>query len=152
MKEIKLNKGYVAKVDDSDFEAISKFKWYITNDRKQLPYAQTGMNYKKIRMHRHLLNAPPQMDVDHINGDTLDNRRCNLRICTHAENVRNSKISKNNVSGVTGVAFHKKYKKWVAYIDCFGKKHLGASQDFNEAVRMRKEGEKKYFGEFVNRR
>ncbi|WP_312416721.1 HNH endonuclease [Shinella sp.] len=84
----------------------------------------------------------PQGDVDHINGDPADNRIVNLREVSHAINRRNSKLSARNKSGVTGVRFHPKEKKWVAYIRTdTGQMHLGSFASMEEAVAIRKAAE-----------
>lgn len=86
MKKIRLACGTETIVDDEDFERLSKYRWYILGRR----YAATKNRSKNhILMHRALMCCPNGLVVDHINGDGLDNRRCNLRIVTHAENCRN---------------------------------------------------------------
>lgn len=77
---------YRAKVDDIDYEKVSKHTWYYTGG-----YAQAVIDDKKIGMHRYIMNTPKGLVTDHLNHDTLDNRRSNLRICTHAENMANRK-------------------------------------------------------------
>lgn len=73
-------------------------------------------------MHRLIMGFPVNMEVDHINGDTLDNRRCNLRICTHAENMANRKIHRDNTSGYRGVYWSKERNMWRVQIYINGKK------------------------------
>ena len=93
MKKIKLTQGQCALVDDADFEMLSQYKWYAN---LMLPgyYAVTRIakdgKQKKTTMNRLIMKTPKGMHTDHINGDTLDNRRSNLRICTNAENLINS--------------------------------------------------------------
>lgn len=132
MAEIQLTKGYVAIVDDEDFEGLSKFKWHVACSNFGKPYASrkpiAGENRKEtnIRLHRFILRAKDGEHVDHINGDTLDNRRCNIRVCTPAENMRNRPIQSNSTSGYKGVSWHKHRSKWRAQIKINGrKKHLG---------------------------
>lgn len=84
------------KVDIEDFDFLSKYKWYINikinkKTLKNEAYAITHLGNKTIQMHRLLLNPPKNMLVDHINGNTLDNRKCNLRICTNSQNATNKK-------------------------------------------------------------
>ena len=87
--------------------------------------------------------------VDHINGDTLDNRKCNLRICTQADNMKNQKKHIRNTSGYKGVSWNKKSKAWEVSITQNGKRHyLGMYKDKEEAIKVRKEAEEKYFGEY----
>ena len=111
MKQIPLTQGKFSIVDDEDFPLLSQFKWYAHLEHGYF-YATRASSRDKvtgkqkvISMSRFIMNAPKGMLVDHKNGDTLDNRRKNLRICTHAENGRNrTKI--NNKHGFKGLKFH----------------------------------------------
>jgi len=90
--------------------------------------------------------------IDHIDGNTLDNRLCNLRECTQAENSRNISKRVDNKTGVTGVNWRKQSNKWTAQIQYSKKKlNLGSFENFDDAVKARKEAEEKYFGEFKPR-
>src|SRR6266513_4663456 len=91
MKKIKLTKGKYALVDDVDFEWLNQWKWHITTNR----YASRTLwpSKKDVYMHRIILNAQKGQEVDHINRDPLDNRRSNISLCTHAQNMAN-KVSK----------------------------------------------------------
>ena len=101
-------------------------------------------------LHRFLLNPPDNLVVDHINGNPLDNRKCNLRICTIQQNGMNRKVASNNNSGCTGVSKVKRYNKWQANIGYKGKSYyLGLYDTKEEAIKARKEAEKKYFGEYA---
>ncbi len=119
MKYIKLTKGYSTKVDDEDFEKFNKYKWQVIIDNKDNNYirAKRGIyisnkKRKTIYLSREILNTSKEFYVDHINRDPLDNRKCNLRICTNAENGANRKINKNNTSGFRGISWNKKMNKW----------------------------------------
>lgn len=105
MKEIVLNKrDVVALVDDEDFERISRYKWCLWSSKKRTQrYAIRHEAGKTIWMHRFIMNAPRGREVDHRNGNGLDNRRDNLRLCTHAENLHNSGLGRANTSGYKGV-------------------------------------------------
>ena len=110
MREILLTKGMVTLVDDADYKKLSRWKW--SYDR----YAYRTILHKdgkksSWRMHRELLSPPPKMHVDHINGNPLDNRRSNLRICTPAENIRNCR-GRNKTSKYHGVSWDKSRNKW----------------------------------------
>jgi hypothetical protein len=88
--------------------------------------------------------------VDHINGDGLDCRRKNLRLCTTAENIRNQRRHKNNTSGAAGVFRSKCKKKWCARVMVNRRGiNLGTYGTLQEAVAARRAGEIKYFGEFA---
>lgn len=77
MKKITIRGGAVTLVDDDDFEKLSKMNW-----RNEKGYAKSGGAYNSVYMHRIIMNPPEDMQIDHINGKTLDNRKCNLRIVT----------------------------------------------------------------------
>lgn len=137
MKEVRLTRGKVALVDDDLFDIISSYKWSIA-ERKHGFYAQksfTGMNGKNAPMLMHHLIAGHPLKgkvVDHLNGDGLDNRRSNLRICTYSENVRNSYKKRNG--SVTHVYFRKRERLFVAQLWVNGKtKHIGYFRDAETA-------------------
>jgi hypothetical protein len=135
LKQIAVGRtGKCALVDEDDYDRVASLKWSVISSG----YA----NNKTIGlMHRFILGAPKGMDVDHINGQTLDNRRSNLRICTRSENQRNKPAA--------GVSFNKACRKWTAQIKINRKKiHLGVFHTRQEAVAARREGERVHFGEF----
>ncbi len=101
MKKINLTRGYTAIIDDSDYEKYGAYKWCALVSKKHV-YAIRRIGSKMKYLHRLLLDATGDQEVDHIDGNTLDNRRCNLRICTTAQN--NSNRSKNSNS------IHSQYK------------------------------------------
>jgi hypothetical protein len=93
MKKILLSKNQVTIVDDEDFPVLSRYKWHVSFQGKtKSPYAQGYVLGHPVRMQRLILNPSAHLEVDHINGDTLDNRKANLRICTHAENLLNANV------------------------------------------------------------
>jgi hypothetical protein len=101
-------------------------------------------------VHRDVLKAKKGESVDHINGNKLDNRKENLRICTHQQNMCNTKISIKNKSGVKGVHWSEERQKWSAQIAYKNKTlALGRFEMYEDAVKARKEAEKKYHGEFA---
>ena len=108
-KKVPLPNGQFAIVDDDDYDLVMRHKWHImANSGDTHLYAAT-----KLRMHRLIMDAPPGALVDHINGDTLDNRRSNLRLCTNAQNQQNSG-SRGGSSKYKGVSYNKRYNKWLA--------------------------------------
>lgn len=129
--------------DISDYEYISKQHWYI----KSNGYV---CNTKGEYLHRLLMGVTEFGEyVDHINGNKHDNRRCNLRICSNAENIRNSNIRKDNTSGIKGVWFSKQNNKWIASIKVnYEFKYIGSFDDLNLAIKAREEAEEIYFGEY----
>lgn len=146
MKTIKLSNGMSCLVDDLDFDSLNVHTW---NFLKSGGYARRASGGKDILMHRVILNAPQDKDVDHINGNGLDNRRSNIRICSTSENMRNRKTHKNNKCGVKGVRFHKKVQKWDARIQVNKKPiHLGYFDTVKDASDAYNQASKKFHGEF----
>lgn len=90
---IPLTKGLFSKISVEDVERVCKYKWFATKTTYGSYRASATINNKQVRLHRFILNAPDNMDVDHINHDTLDNRREKIRICTRSENLKNRRIN-----------------------------------------------------------
>ena len=116
-------------------------------------YYERKEKNKRVRrllfFHRLIMGKPNGMDVDHINGDKLDNRKKNLRICTSHNNDCNHCAPKNNTSGFVGVSYSQYHKGWRAYITIYGKQiSLGIFDNIEDAVEARRLAEKQYFGEF----
>ena len=155
MKEIQLTQGKVALVDDEDFEYLNQWKWFANNMKGNF-YAVRAITVSKckqksISMHRLIMKPEKENVIDHLDGNSLNNQKNNLRICTHAENMRNSKIYSNNTSGFKGVYWHKQTAKWMAYIRINNKQlHLGLFIDPKEAARAYNAAAIKHHGEFAN--
>ncbi len=152
MKRIKLTQGKSALVDDSDFEWLNQWKWHASKCGTMYYATRKKVRNRKqitIRMHRIILgNISPGFCIDHINRNSLDNRKFNLRICKQGENALNRRLQKNNTSGYTGVYWHKLYKKWMVilkyrgknlFLGYFDKKLMAASVYKKEAQRLRGE-------------
>ncbi len=126
MRKIPLTQGMVAIVDDEDYATLSAFKWYAAKQPNGRFYAVRDVRKDNkrlhVRMHREILSADVDYDVDHKNCNPLDNRRENLRIATRAQNLRNCRKRSDNTSGYKGVSWHKASKKWAAYIHVSCKK------------------------------
>lgn len=139
-REIELTQGQVAIVDDEDFDRLSAFNWFAQWAKgTETFYANRRIflgGGKILSMHRVVTSAPSGMFIDHINKNTLDNRKANLRVCTNSENQRNRGKPKNNKSGFKGVSFSKDTFKWRADI-MLNKKQicLGYFSDLHEAAR-----------------
>jgi len=137
-------------VDDQDDHIISASPraWFISGSRIGYVVRYGNLTRKKEILHRILLNAAPKTIVDHINGDSLDNRRANLRICTHAENLRNRKKHRNSTSRFKGVTRHR--NKWQACIS-FNKRlfYLGLFESEREAAAIYDAYARKLHGEFA---
>lgn len=141
-KNILLTKGHEVTVDDEDYDFLMKYKWFskiqcYSKPRVSSIYAcRTEENNKKkktVAMHRVILNAPNHMDVDHINGNTLDNRKYNLRLCTPTQNNGNMRKRLSKTSSIyKGVSLIKSENKWKACI-YFNKKCYYLGQFLSEA-------------------
>ena len=121
MKEIPLTRGYVALIDDEDYEEISQHKWYASSPKRGEIYAVRNMyrsesqNGGRVYMHAFINKTPKGLETDHINGIGLDNRRSNLRAATNAQNQYNRR-PQGGSSKFKGVYWFKKGKKWCARI------------------------------------
>lgn len=126
-------------IDTEDLDRVIKYKWRLNS----WGYADSeyGMMQRII-----LSECKSNQIVDHINRDTLDNRKSNLRIVNKSINAVNSDIRPNNTSGVIGVSWNKNAKSWRAYINYSGKRlELGHRKDFKDAVVLRLNAENKYY-------
>lgn len=134
--------------DKDQYEKIKKYTWY---ENTTTGYLYTTKNGKNIMLHRFIMDAKSDEIVDHIHGvdSKLDNRICNLRIATKGQNNMNTSTRSNNKSGVTGVWWRDNNSKWEARIGVEGKPiFLGYYDNFEDAVKARKDAENKYYGEY----
>ncbi len=150
MKLIKLTRDCSTKVDDSDYDLLSQTRWYTHIPQGRNKYAVTKPYSGIVWMHRFILGAQPGEFVDHINGDSLDNQRHNLRICTHQQNMSNQKKRLNSSSRYKGVSKIKPTGKWASHIKVNYKKiHLGNFVLESDAALEYNKAALKYFGEFA---
>jgi hypothetical protein len=145
--------GYDVLIDDENFELINAYTWRFTSTCHGGPYLyrryRSNGKQRMIFFHRTITCCPKGMLIDHINGNTLDNRKCNLRICTHQQNMKNQKRRKNNTSGYKGVSFDKRDKVYRAHISLNMKRiYLGSFKSPEDAYAAYCEASKKYHGEF----
>jgi hypothetical protein len=146
-KIITLTKGKFTLVDDDNYEELSKYKWQYHSLGYAIRSTPSVLGKQgHMFMHREIMHTPIGMQTDHINGNKLDNRKINLRVCSVSENHMNAKKSSNKTSGYKGVCWDKYNNKWKAYI---GKKHLGVFTMPEIGARVYDEEAKRLFGKFA---
>ena len=108
-------KNIIVLIDLDDIEKVNKIKWSANFDKTINNYYIVGWernnykNRKRIKLHRYIMNCSNNMQIDHINRNTLDNRKCNLRIVSQQENANNKGFYKNNTSGYKNIRKPDKY-------------------------------------------
>jgi len=155
MRHLKLNGNYSTIVDDEDYRSLVKFRWYTISSKTSGPYASRSLKVTKnkrvvIMLHRYILELAPwdKRVVDHVNGNTLDNRKENLRIVSRHQNNMNCKGRKHS-SKYKGVRFYPPSGKWAAGIRFKSKPiHLGYFDSENEAAKAYNNKSIELFGEF----
>ena len=151
VREIPLTQGYVALVDDEDYERVSEHEWHPLKDpRSGHVYAVAYINGFTTRMHRLILNAPPGTDVDHVNRNGLVNTRSNIRICSRSQNSQNRCLRSDSKSGYKGVTWCPSKDRWQARI-VVGEKRIsiGWYRSALEASKAYDEAAIREFGEFA---
>lgn len=131
-----------ALIDLDDVDRVMKYKWHLSDQG----YVAGGKS--PFRLSRVILTAPVGYEVDHVNHNKLDNRKTNLRICTHSQNCMNMPP----IHDIKGIYWERDSKRWVAQIGINNKDiKLGRFKDKEEAIRARKQAETELFGEFAYR-
>lgn len=139
---------FVALVDDDDFERVAVYHWSVipdthTNYARGKPFGIYAM------LHRYIMNFPDG-EVDHRNGNGLDCRKSNLRVCTHNDNMHNRRIGRNNTIGYKGVHHSHESSRWVASITLNKKViRLGTFKTTLEAAQAYDRAAVEYFGDFA---
>jgi hypothetical protein len=155
--EIPLTQGKVALVDDEDAELVGRYRWWVDHDWPGLWYARTAVpcptNMSGVTMrsmHRLILDPPVGVQVDHRNGNGLDNRRSNLRLATAAQNQHNQHARRGGSSRFKGVDWNLARRKWRAHVKVNGRKrYLGSFDDELDAAAMYDWAAGYYHGEFA---
>jgi hypothetical protein len=147
--KIMLTRNKFCTIDDDDYELCSKYKWHCLGTNDKYLYSARTENGKTILMHREILNCPNHLCVDHINGNTLDNRKENLRICTKAENNRNCKARSDKKEN-TPRGIYKRMYGYESSIRVDKKRiYIGHFKDIKTAILKRNEMMIKYHGKFA---
>jgi len=161
VKKIKLtsriNHGLYALVDDQDYEAVCSYTWNPTPKGYAIRTDRTDGKKKTVYLHRmiaDLMGIGSAEQIDHIDGDKLDNRRCNLRAATNQTNQANVEIQENNSTGFKGVTCRTKGKGRPRYIARIGvgykRIQIGSYDTAEEAYQAYCKAAEKFFGEFAN--
>jgi hypothetical protein len=156
MKEIIMTKGYVSLVDDADFGIVNKYKWHVYR-RNHIVYAISTIREKgkrkTIYLHQVIMgtmNKGREIQIDHIDGNGLNNIRENLRRCTGFQNQHNRRRCRKSTSKYKGVNWNIGTKKWISRICCNRKRiHLGYFKNELDAAIAYNAAAIKYFGEFA---
>lgn len=178
MKTICLSTKQYSLVSDEDYEKVNKYKWYgcvkkngnvyarrkqwirdqdrptiVNHPRKKGEKRVVYGYYKDISIHRFIMNAPDNMEVDHINGNTLDNRRENLRLATKNQNMMNAKRRKDAKNPIKGIIYDKKNNAFRPFISINGKMRcFKRCKNIEDAIAVRKQAELEYYGNFASAR
>jgi hypothetical protein len=141
-------------IDDEDYDKVKNYKWGVNKDHdKDIFYVISPVKNqsKDIKLHRLIMDCPPDKIIDHINHNPLDNRKCNLRICTRAENNKNSQKRKDGfTSKYKGVSLRSDSGKYAAQISHKSKTHhIGLYTSEKDAALAYNEAAIKYHGEFA---
>jgi hypothetical protein len=140
-------------IDKHDHNRVKNYRWYRngTDGYVLTNYKDLVGNYHKLFLHHLICPCDSGYVVDHINGDILDNRRHNLRVCTHTQNIQNQRLRTNNTSGAKGVVWHKRDHIWEVSITSNGTRHyLGRYKSKIDAINAYNKASMEFHGAFSN--
>lgn len=147
---IPLTRGYFAAVDDDTAALVSGVKWsyYAALNRTTYAARKIYRDGKRttVYMHRLIMDAPRSMEVDHIDGDGLNNQRQNLRLATRSQNEQNRhSVRSDSLTGVRGVHRERRSGKYLAYLYVLKRRYrLGLFTTLDEAAKAVAEGRRRY--------
>lgn len=159
MKEIKLSQGFIAYVDDEDYEYLNQFKWHVIKKGNTYYARRYGGRFNgkdvKVFMHREIMKPASDMEVDHIDRNGWNNLKINLRICTHRQNIMNKcAVGRSKYKGVwfnSSTVKGKKYEYIRALLRINGiRYHIGNFQTEIEAARAYDQKAREICGDFAN--
>lgn len=156
---VELLNGLYAIIDIEDYSYVAPYNWSVNKGRYAHRRFHIGYDsekrrsvYRSLMMHRfileiHGIKVPNGMETDHINGDSTDNRRENLRVVTKSQNRMNRPMFKNNTHGNKGISWRTQIEKWESRIDIDKKRiHLGWFSRRADALKAYNDAAKKHFG------
>lgn len=131
--------GYDVLIDDEDADEVLQHRWYLVSKHKDhdiyfnTMYKERGYQ-RTIELHRFIMKCSCRDGkiIDHISGDTLDNRKSNLRCCTHMENLHNARMARRNTSGYKGILYIKSSGKWETKVRYDNDRYYGGSYNTPE--------------------
>lgn len=154
--KVPLTKGKFAIVDDDDLPRVLEKKWRACWSKTTKSYRAMAHviddegKDRSVFMHRFILSPDRGDVIDHINHDTLDNRRCNLRVCSQSENLQNARRRCNSTSGYKGVSWDKTRGQWRSYITHNGKfLFLGRFDMVRDAAKAYDRAAVEFFGDYA---
>ena len=139
-------------VDDEDYALFGGYKWYATLSDDGRYYAKRRISAKhQIYLHREIMQAPSCVEIDHIDGNGLNNQKSNLRLCIRMQNAMNTiKRKQSAQSKYKGVCWHKGGKKWISKINPNGRTiYLGLFKNEIDAAIAYNKAAMKHFGEYA---
>ncbi len=149
--EVMSTKGESIQIDEEDFPKVSARRWYVVQPDGKKSYAMSrGRDGKTVYLHRLVMDVGPGEEIDHKNGDGLDNRKHNLRIATRQQNCANTPPQPSNTSGFKGVYWRKERRSWVALIQVNRRqRYIGSFRSKEDAARAYDRVAHDVFGEFA---